>query len=550
MRSYFLALTLFISSFPHFSFAQGELPAGIQRQLDSMVQSYYLPGGPGIAVSVISEGKIVYSKQTGLANLEYGIPITDSTVFHIASVSKQFTIFSALLLQREGKLSLDEDIRKYLPELKDLPYKVSIRQLASHTHGFANTYELAQLDGISPQDAMGQEQMIRILLRQRQLNFEPGTKYQYNNSGFSLLAEIVSRISKMPFADFVKKRIFGPLHMDRSVVLDDPSVIVPNKAYSYRVADTGYARIPFNFYVIGASGLNTTARDLSQWAMNFDEPVVGDQALLQTMGTKSRLNSGEQLSYALGQEIKIYKGLEVVFHGGGDAGYRSYLIRVPAHHFSVVLLGNLESFNPLDISSGIVDLFLGKYESADHAKPVPHYSHDELIKWQGDYELFPGRIFSIIAHKDSLYIKFLSLGELFPLPVAGENDFLFTLSPHSHIVFNEKGLNFHFSDFNYLCKPIKIKLPYRSAIPINRYTGIFYNQDLQTSYKFLVKDSELVATHALNSDIPLKQLKKDEFYCNQPFFGRIKFVYDKRQQVSGFMLEGQNLHNFYFKKIH
>jgi len=544
------AITTFMLaiSFLNFAAAQTGEPR-IERRIDSLVQAYYEEGGPGIAVSVVREGRVVYDKQVGLANLEYGIPITDSTVFHIASVSKQFTALAALLLERDGKLSLEDDIKKYLPELKDLPFKITIRQLANHTHGLANTYELARLIGIGPTGVMSQDQMVKILLKQRHLNFLPGTQYQYNNSGFALLAEIIQRVSGKPFTEFMKDSVFAPLKMNHSLFVDDLTTVVKNKAQSYRRAANGFGISPFNFTVVGASGLNTTPHDLGLWAMNFDNPVVGDKKLLAAMENQSQLRSGELISYALGQEIKSYKGLRVIFHGGGDAGYRAYLVRVPAYRLSVIILGNSESFNPLDLSYAIIDMYLQNHEQQETLPQMPHYTNAQLKKWQGDYEIFPGSYFSIIAKADSLLLKPLGSDTTYALPVIADSEFLFPGAPHSKLVFSHEGLFWHFSDFSYRCNKVSLHLPPKSTVNLQEFTGIYYNDELETSYKLVVKNNELLAVHAINPDILLHPLAKDAFFSDKSFFGRQDFIRSATNQVVAFKLSGQNLKDVYFRKI-
>lgn len=529
--------------------AQKNESINIEKKTDSLIQTYHLPNGPGIAVSVVRDKKIVYSHQTGYANLEYAMPITDSSTFLIASVSKQFTAFAALLLEEEGKLSFDGDIKKYLPELKSLPYKVSIRQLANHTHGFANTYELSRLLGKDTQDPMTHQEIVTLLLRQQQLNFVPGSQFQYNNTGYALLAEIVQRVSGKPFAMFLNERVFIPLKMNHTLVWDDASILIKNKVYSYRKTKNGFESIPLNNSQMGSTGIYTTTHDLSLWAMNFDHPIIGSQKIFKKMATPSYLNSGEQIPYALGQETKNHKGLEVVFHGGGDAGYRVYLLRVPEHKFSVIVMGNVESFNPLKLSYEILDLYLTKYQVKQVKKNSPNYTSNDLKKWSGDYEIFPGNFFSLVAKKDSLYFRGFQSEDLLPLPVLGENEFSFPYIPHSKFVFSEKGFYWHFSDFKYLFKKAAISLPNPDKINVSEFTGIYYNDELRTSYKLIVKNNKLVATHSLNQDIELNPLGKDEFYSNQSFFGRLLFIKNKKNEIVSYTLSGQNLSNIFFRKV-
>ncbi|WP_342089058.1 serine hydrolase domain-containing protein [Dyadobacter sp. OTU695] len=548
IRRFWPAIFLIIKIFPvSIACGQKNIANGVEKRVDSLIQTYHQRTGPGIAVAVVRDGQIIYQRQDGFANLEYGIPISDSTVFHIASVSKQFTAFLALLLEQEGKLSLDNDISQYIPELKGLP-KVTIRQLANHTHGFANTYELGQLIGISSHDVMTQQQMITMLLRQKQLNFEPGAQYQYNNSGFALLAEIIQRVSGKSFGDFARERIFVPLGMSKTLFLDDNATIVKNKAYSYKTAKTGYIKVPFNYTVIGASALNTTLHDLSLWAMNFDNPKIGNQKIFDKMKPPSLLNNGQQIPYAFGQEMKTYKGLNVIFHGGGDAGYRAYLLRVPAYHFSVIVMGNLESFNPSALPYDILDLYLKEFESVPNKEPVPRYSTDDLRKWQGSYEIFPGSFFKLVAQNDTLFYQPFDKKDLYALPVAGDRTFTFPYAPFSKLVFGPEGLRWHFSDFSYRCERMIFQLPYKPTYKLEKLTGIYWNDPLKTSYKLVVNEGRLMATHALNGDIVLQPLARDEFYSNKSFFGRVKFIRDDQQRVTGFVLSGQNLKDVSFVK--
>ncbi|EKF55616.1 penicillin-binding protein [Galbibacter marinus] len=382
-------------------FAQNDIEEKQLDKLDSIVNSYYQPGTPGIAMAIIKKGKVVYSNQIGIANMEHGIPITDSTVFHIASVSKQFTAFLAVSLEKEGKLLLEDDLSQYLPELKQLPYKITLRQLANHTHGLPNLFELARLRGIGIEDRMTHREVVQMLLSIKKVNFKPGNKYEYNNTGYVLLAEIIERIIGEPFQEILKNRIFSPLGMTHSIAVDDPSLIVKNKAYSYRLNNGQYENHAFNVMANGSSGISTTINDLSKWAIDFQHPE--DQDIFQEMQQSTALNSGKIVQYGLGLEFKNYKGLEVVFHGGGDAGFRSYILHVPKHKLSIVLLGNNNDFAPLKIVYKTVDLLLKKYQKEPLESKKINYTTQELKRFEGIYKMFPGTYFNIIAENDTLY---------------------------------------------------------------------------------------------------------------------------------------------------
>ncbi|RNL89841.1 class A beta-lactamase-related serine hydrolase [Sinomicrobium pectinilyticum] len=547
MKKPFLTVTLLLLSFLSV-FAQNNIEEKQWHKVDSLLNSYYQPGTPGIAMAIIKKGKTVYSNQIGLADMEYGIPITDSTVFHIASVSKQFTAFLAVLLEKEGKLSMEDDLRQHLPELKQLPYKITLRQLANHTHGLPNLFELARLRGIGIEDRMTHREVVQMLLNIKKINFKPGDKYEYNNTGYVLLAEVIERIIGKPFQEILKDRIFTPLGMMHSMAVDNSSLIVKNKAHSYRLTNGEYENYAFNIMVNGSSGISTTINDLSKWAINFQHSE--NQEIFQEMQEKTTLNSGKARHYGLGLEFKDYKGLKVVFHGGGDAGYRSYILHVPEHRFSIVLLGNNNDFTPLKIVYETVDLLLKEYQKEPLSPKKVNYTTQELKRFEGTYKMFPGTYFNITAENDTLYFQSYGTHDKAPLPVIGDGDFLFPYIPTSKFSFYENGFNFHIADFKYDCKKVKLNAPKSKDINLIEYTGIYKSTAFNTVYELVIKNNQLIAVHSFNDNIDLHPLSKDRFYSNKPFFGTLDFVKNEKGKIIEFQLSGQNLNSIKFKKIY
>lgn len=323
-----------------------------------------------MAVGIIRDGKIIYKKTYGLADLEDKIPVTDSTAFDIASVSKQFTAFIMLLAEREGRLSLEDDIRTYLPELKNLPYKITIRQLANHTHGLPDFTSIKRLQGFGDEFRVTNDQAIKTVLAIKSINFKPGERYAYNNTGFMLLAEILHRVYKKEFRELLKEYIFQPLQMNSSMAVNDPSKIIPNKAESYQESNATFFKSPLGQMENGSSNIFTTLHDLCTWALNYQKPVIGSREIYDKMQQNTFLNSGNRVEYGLGLQTGKYKGLNIVFHGGGTAGYRSYILHIPAYRLSVVLAGNKGNFDGLFIAYKLVDLFLEiiRYYLRNHRK--------------------------------------------------------------------------------------------------------------------------------------------------------------------------------------
>ncbi|MBQ0734199.1 serine hydrolase domain-containing protein [Aquimarina celericrescens] len=546
MKTLFLSIVTMLTSSNFF--AQNQSQDINAQNAEILLNEYLIKNDPGIAVSVVKDGNVIYKKNKGYSNLEHRVPITDSTKFVVGSISKQFTAFSILLLEEEGKLSIDDDITKYLPELNGLPYNITIKHFMNHTSGFRDNTDLNSLKGRTDLDRTSQTQMVNLLLRQKGLNFVPGSRFQYCNSGYVLLAEIVKRVSGITFAEFVRKRIFEPLDMKNSLFLDDPGLVVKNKALSYGKQNDKYYYIPLNRSIVGSTGLYTTVNDLSHWANNFDNLTIGSTNILKKMETKSRLNNGEIIPYALGQELKVYKGLDVIFHGGGDAGYRSYLLRVPEHQLNISVSGNFESFNPLNISYGLVDIFLSDYIKKPIKKELPNYTNKKLKKFEGEYQVFPGLYITIFAEQDALFFKSYGYEDKLKLPVLGENEFEFPARAHSKFKFVKNGLNWHFSDFYYPAKKVTLNPPQYADIDLKELKGIYKSDEVQTSYEFIIQDNKLIGIHNFNGDVELKPIDKDSFITDLSYIGRIEFTRDSKGNIDGCKISGQNSYDVFFYK--
>ena len=327
-------------------------------QVDELFTAWSGNDTPGAAVAVVQDGEIIYKKGYGIANLEYDIPISPSSIFHIASISKQFTVFSILLLEKQGKLNLDDDIRKYIPEVPDFGKTITLKHLASHTSGLRDQWTLLQMAGWRMDDVITKEQVLKLVSKQKELNFAPGDEYLYCNTGFTLLAEVVARVSEMSFAEFTDANIFKPLKMNNTLFYDDHEKIVRNRTYSYYADSLGFKKSVLNYANVGATSLFTTVEDLSLWSINFSNPKVGDTAIINLMNTPVVLNNGKTFGGALGQFVGEYKGLNEIQHGGADAGYRSYLTRFPDENFAVIVFSNSAEFSSGRMAHKVVDIYL------------------------------------------------------------------------------------------------------------------------------------------------------------------------------------------------
>ena len=520
-------------------------------KIDKLLAKYDFKNGPGISLAVIKDGAIVYKKGFGIANLEYGIPITTSTVFQVASVSKQFTVFSILLLEQEGKLSIDDDVRKHLPEMPDYGHKITLRNLANHTSGIRDNTDLANLIGTSEADLFSNEDAVKLITSQKELNFIPGDEFQYCNSGYILLAEIVKRVSGQSFAEFTQSRIFKPLKMNNSQFIDAPETIVKNRAYSYEKYENVYYKSILNHSFVGSTGLNSTIDDLSLWAMNFQKKTIGSDAIFNKMKEKSRLNNGELIPYGLGLENQVYKGLNVVFHGGGIGRYGSRILIIPEHNFAIVYMCNSQDFHPFDIVYNIVDCYLADKETIP-SKPTINKAL--LQNFVGDYEIFPrtGYIFAFSKDNDTLFQQVKGDDNKVRLMQISDNEFTYPNIPHSKFVFEKvdrQSSNFvkwHIADFSYKGQRIEIKEFDKEKVNINELAGMYYNSELNTNYNFVLKDNNLFATHSKNGEAILTAFQPDFFVSN---IGAIEIIRNDQNKVIGFNLSRQLIKSIKFEKI-
>lgn len=336
--------------------------------IDKIFERWDRAATPGCAVGVSQAGQVVHSKAYGMANLEYGIRNWPTTVFESGSVAKQFTAAAVTLLALDGKLSIDDPVRKYVPELPDFGTPILIRHFLNHTSGLRSQWPMLTLAGRPPGLAVHTvPEILELVSQYKELNFKPGDEYLYNNTAFTLLGVVVARVSGKSLNDFTQERLFGPLGMTKTRWRDDYTAIVPNRATAYRLMPDGTFRTNMPFTnVVGNGGLLTTVGDLLLWNDNLDHPRVGGPELPARLQTRGRLNDGFENDYAQGLVVTQYRGVREVSHGGSTAGYHTFLARFPDQALSVAVLCNTTGTNPSRYAHEIADILL-----ADSLKPPP-----------------------------------------------------------------------------------------------------------------------------------------------------------------------------------
>lgn len=318
----------------------------VNRRINSLFASRARRPAPGYAVGVMWDGRIVHASGYGMADLEFRAPITPATGFHVASLSKQFTAFAVLLLAADGKLSLDDRVRRYVPEMPACGARITLRHLLHHTSGLRDQSPLLKLAGWRPMDERTEGDVLDLVQRQRRLNFQPGEDFAYCNTGYTLLAIIVRRVSDSPLRVFAEKRIFKPLGMTATRFRDDHTELVSGRAKAYKREARPFQFWVPNFDLAGSTGLHTTVGDLLRWARNLLHPWVGGADVVQALLSPGRLNDERSVAYGAGVEIGFHLGLPTVKHSGWDLGYEAHLAVYPTQRFAVAILGNLSPLQP------------------------------------------------------------------------------------------------------------------------------------------------------------------------------------------------------------
>jgi CubicO group peptidase (beta-lactamase class C family) len=445
MKKTNLLIFIFTLMLPFTLFAQKG--ATTEQRIDALFASFHNEM-PGVAVAVTLDGKQIYNKAFGLANLEYNVPNTTATIFEAGSVSKQFVAASVLLLAKEGRLSLNDDVRKYVPELPVYDAPITIDMLLCHTSGLKEWGAIYSLTGWPRTTRVyTQELGYDIIFRQKSLNFFPGSQYSYSNSNYMMLTLIVERVSGLSLAQFTAERFFGPMGMSQTSWRDNHRAIVPGRATAYDKRDGKFLlNMPFED-LHGPGGLLTTTHDLQVWNSLLAGDDMFGKEFAQNRITERKLNDGKGCGYAAGLTIGKYNGYDEIAHSGSTAGYRAWLAWYPQKRLSVVLLSNYAQFQPIQIGRAIAAIFVGE-EPVEPAQPVTKADekadekfasakrdHKSLAEYEGTYfsEEAGSTTFIIKLTGDKLEVR-RKAGESFSLTNLsgdkftsdGNGDYLFT----------------------------------------------------------------------------------------------------------------------------
>ncbi|HVY71628.1 MAG TPA: serine hydrolase domain-containing protein [Verrucomicrobiae bacterium] len=525
---------------------------------DRLFTEWNKTNAPGCLVAVSRNGEVIYERGFGMANLELGVPITPATILPVASISKQFTALSILLLAQRGQLSLDDEVWKYVPEWADRKHRITIRHLLSHTSGLREAFTLIGLaapreDGVSVNDAI-----VKMLARQQGLNFLPGTDFQYNNGGYNLLGSIVKRVSGQSLREFADANIFRPLGMLHTHFHDDPSMLVPNRATGYSPTEGGFKLARPEGGIVGNAGLFTTARDLMLWEQNFAEARVGTPALLAEMQRPAIATDwGDESFYGFGLSIGKYRGLRVIGHGGGDPGVAAYVARYPDQAFAVAVIGNRDDLNAMGLTRSIADIYLANSfpasasaTNATSSPVIPALTAEQLASKAGLYRDTTTEVVGRFFVRDGKLMASEGIEEANAVALEPLDTNRFSIPGTTVVVEFVPATKNQPQIVRVTGVGPKTRIS-RQIAPfsmskdqLQAFAGSYVSSEIETTYTVVARETDLMVTISGRGDTILKPVFKDAFAG----LGIVKFSRNARGSVTGFTLNRHDLRGLRFER--
>ena len=560
-----------------FEKAQGRYTIELQRveplaktpeaRVDQLMAAFDGDDVPGGVVAVIKDGEIVFSESYGMANLTHSIPFSVETRTNIGSTSKQFTAFAIALLEAQGKLSLDDDIREHIPELPDFGKTVTLRHLLTHTSGYREFLNTLALTGrrLDEGDFVARDELIDIVKRQPALQNDPGAEWNYNNTGFGLLTVVVERVTGETFPAWMKDNVFRPLGMNDTFVRSHQAEIISNSAQGYTPAeDGGYRNAGDLGGAMGAGGIYTTVGDLAKWIRNFETAEVGGDSVIQAMTAPFVLTGGDTTSYGLGLFVDEQRGLERIQHGGADIAHRSMLMYFPEIDGGVITLSNNSTF-PGGIPQEVAEAFFEEQMDPADAEPADtesataevfdpkSYDPQTFDDVAGSYALdaAPNFVMTFMREDSTLYTQATGQPRVEIVPTSDSTFKLLvvdaSLTFHREADGSVTSLTLH-QNGDHRAHRIDDAGDELTAAEYEAYAGVYYSEELEIYYALAMEDSALVLRHRRLDDIKLNPTKKDVFSGGFPV-AEVSFERDKDGRVTGFTVSNVRTRGVRFERV-
>jgi len=518
-----------------------------QFKIDKLLTSYNTENSPGFTVRVVKKEDVIYSKSFGFSNLDYGIKNSDSTVYSIASISKQFTAAAVWYLIEQGKLSLDDDIRTYFPKIPNYNEIIKIRHLLNHTSGIRAYHTLMFLSGFDyNQTYYDNKTVLALACKQKNLNNKPGDKVIYGNTNYNILALLIEKISGVDLDTYLKQHILNPLKMNNTFVRVSHGKIIKNKAIGYQQSNDTFIYNVTNQLSYGAGSMGSTVLDMSKWASMLNGNVPEFIGLSKFLQTQEVLPDHTLAKYARGVMVDNYKGHKTISHSGYGFGGQTQLITVPEENISIIIFTNLQSINPTPISYQILDILLPEKElEIDLAESVSKITH-HLRSFVGEFkEVNSDMRMTFTILNDTLKAKG-SFGD-FPVPlIATENNkfvrlnsqnvtYDFTKTTEADVIIYFGGTPFYFK---------RAKFIDPESVKVEAFTGSYYSEELNTTYTFKAENNSLILNYKDNPNIKLFPVQLNEFGNNN----RTLYRFNKDKSLLFLSCDG-TVKNIKFVKI-
>lgn len=519
-----------------------------EARIDAIFSEWNRSDSPGVAVAVMKDDAVVYRKGYGMANLEYDIPITSGSVFHIASESKQYTAFCLVLLAQQGKLSLDDDIRKYLPFVPDFKQKITIKNLIHHTSGLRDQWQLLSIQGTRLEDVITTDHVLKLVANQKELNFDVGSRSLYCNTGYTLMAQIVEKVSGQSFRAFADSAIFKPLGMNNTHFHDDHTELVKFRTYSYgQGADQKFVHAPLNYAIVGATSLFTTVEDELKWVHNYETFHVGGREAVEQMFERGVLADGTRIDYAFALNIGAYKGHKAIGHGGGDAGYRTYVVRFPDEHLSIAVFSNLGSVDASKLSNKVADVYLTEKKGDEKKTEAKSADATSFKNWKGYFTSDEGNAFRIytdtkpFVHVFDQDVELEALSDTSYSIFGGYATFMFKKSQQPIAGLKVKIGNDIIAYQRY--EPVTL-----SSSDMDAYAGTYESGELDSRYQIVKVDGKMVLRHSKYPDASLTPVTKDQLTCSHWWMNNLNIMREGNKIV-GFEVNGGRVLHLKFRKV-
>ncbi len=539
--------------------SKGTVPTAVTQQIDDVMQPWATHDTPGCAVAVVQRGEVTFAKGYGMADLEHGVPITPETVFDIGSTSKQFTASAVLLAAAEGKLRVEDDVRKHLPELPELgPKPTTIEHLLHHSGGLRDYGMLLLLTGRRLDGVATAQETLDLLSRQRGRDFVPGTRFEYSNTGYFLLAQAVEHAAEQTLDAYLRARVFEPLGMESTLIRDDRARVIPARAIGYTPRGDRWRIEMSGWEQTGPGSVMSTVLDLAKWDANFYDPKVGGTALVDALQARGELSDGTRLDYAAGLIHGSYRGQPTVWHAGGWAGYRSQFERFVELETSIIVLCNSTSARPDLFAHEIADiLFEDDLVEASHidgdvfpgSRPQVELSRAQLDAWVATYrEVSTGELMVVERSEQSLVL--VTMGERIPIEPTSPSTFQIEADAVV-LEFGEaeprrtltiKGPMFE--DRFVEAEPL-----HPTAQQLGALAGRYRSDELGTEWTLSLSDGTLVAAGPVFEEAaPLVTAVEDE-YSTTALGGTLRFERDGSGEVTGFFLDINRMWEIRFERV-